>query len=103
MPRRPEPLQTTRMLGVGAFLWLLYAVVWIWYPQPSSKHGIGFFTAFYNVCLFGGLLFLAVGMFLRATAWAQAWRDGTDGPYDFPADVTVSENPGFPAEDDPDF
>jgi hypothetical protein len=103
MPRRPEPLQTTRMLAVGAFLWLIYAVIWIWYPQPASKHGVGFVTALYNVCLLGGLLFLGVGMFLRASAWAQAWRDGTDGPYDVPADVVMSENPTFPAEDDPDF
>ncbi|BEP12359.1 hypothetical protein acdb102_06700 [Acidothermaceae bacterium B102] len=103
MPRRPEPLQTTRMLGAGTLLWLIYAVIWIWYPQPSSKHAVGFVTALYNVCLFGGLLFLAVGMFLRASAWAQAWRDGTDAPYDFPADVIVSERTDFPAEDDPDF
>ena len=42
-------------------------------------------------------------MFLRATAWAQAWRDGTDGPYDLPVEVVISEHTGFPAEDDPEF
>lgn len=103
MPRRPEPLQTTRVLGVGFVMWLLYAVIWIIAPQPTSAHLVGLLTAATELLLYGGLLFLAVGMFLRATAWAQAWRDGTDGPYDFPVDVVVSERTDFPAEDDPDF
>ena len=38
MPRRPEPLQTTRVLGVGFVMWLLYAVIWIIAPQPTSAH-----------------------------------------------------------------
>ena len=103
MPRRPEPLQTTRMLGAGTLLWLIFAVLWIWYPQPSSKHVVGLLTVIYTFCQYGGLLFLGVGMFLRATAWTQAWRDGTDGPYDAPTGVLLSENPTFPAEDDPEF
>jgi hypothetical protein len=103
MPRRPEPLQTTRMLGLGAFLWLLYAAISIWYPTPTNKHAVGLVSAVSYIALYGGLVFLGVGMFLRATAWVQAWRDGTDGPYDFPIEVVLSENPGFPAEDDPDF
>jgi protein-S-isoprenylcysteine O-methyltransferase Ste14 len=103
MPRRPEPLQTTRILAAGAFLWLILAILGIWSPQPESKHVVGLLSVVYTLCEYGGLLFLGVGMFLRATAWTQAWRDGTDGPYDVPADVVMSENPTFPAEDDPDF
>jgi hypothetical protein len=103
MPRRPEPLQTTRMLAAGLILWLLYAIILVWYPQPTSRHAVGLITTISNLSLYGGLVFLGVGMFLRATAWAQAWRDGTDGPYEFPADVIVSERTDFPAEDDPDF
>jgi hypothetical protein len=103
MPRRPEPLQTTRMLAVGFGMWLLYALIWIIAPQPTSSHLVGLLTASTEILLYGGLLFLGVGMFLRAAAWAQSWRDGTDAPYDFPADVIVSERIDFPAEDDPDY
>ena len=56
-----------------------------------------------QVVFWGGLLFLAVGMSLRASAWIQDWKDGTDAPYDAPTDVIVSERIDFPAEDDPDF
>jgi hypothetical protein len=103
MPRRPEPLQTTRMLGVGFGMWLLYAVILIIAPNPSSSHLVGLLSACTDVLLDGGLLFLGVGMFLRASAWAQAWRDGTDAPYEFPDDVIVSERIDYPAEDDPDY
>ena len=103
MARRPEPLQTTRLLAVGFVMWLLYALIYVIAPQPTSSHLVGLLTATTFLLLYGGLLFLGVGMFLRASAWAQAWRDGTDAPYDFPADVIVSERTDFPAEDDPDF
>jgi hypothetical protein len=103
MPRRPEPLQTTRMLGLGFVLWFINAAMRIISPTISSAHVTGLWLAILDWTFWGGLLFLSVGMFLRATAWAQAWRDGTDGPYDFPTEVVRSENPGFPAEDDPDF
>lgn len=103
MQRRPEPLQTMRMLGTGALLWVIYVIIWIWYPQPTSPHAVGLVTAINNLSLYGGFLFLGVGMFLRATSWLQEWRDGTDGPYQVPGDVIVSERLDFPAEDDPDF
>ncbi|MDX6255811.1 MAG: hypothetical protein QOJ11_2145 [Frankiales bacterium] len=102
MQRRPEPLQTTRMLGVGLALWFFYGVIFILAPQPTSSHLVGLLTATTNLLLYGGLIFLFIGMFLRATAWAQAWREGTDGVYERPADV-VSERADFPAEDDPDY
>jgi hypothetical protein len=103
MQRRPEPLQTTRMLGAGLFLWLLYAVIAVWNPSASSAHVVGFITAVADLARYGGLILLLVGMFLRATAWATAWREGTDGLYEQPADVVVSERMDFPAEDDPDY
>ena len=102
MPRRPEPLQTSRMLGTGVFLWLINAVLRIAAPSITSSHVDGFWLTILDWTFWGGLLFLAVGLFLRATAWAQAWREGTDGVYLPPTDV-VSERLDFPAEDDPDY
>lgn len=103
MQRRPEPLQTTRMLGAGLVLWFFYALIFVLAPQPTSTHVVGLLTATTNLLLYGGLIFLFIGMFLRATAWAQAWRDGTDGGYERPVDVVVSERMDFPAEDDTDY
>lgn len=103
MRRRPEPLQTTRLLGSGLFLWLIYAFVFVLSPTITNTHMSGLINALTTFCLYGGLVFLLTGMFLRATAWAQDWRDGTDAPYDAPNDVIVSERVDFPAEDDPDY
>ena len=91
------------MLAAGAALWLIYAIVSIWYPTPKNRHAVGLITVVSYIALYGGLIFLLIGMFLRATAWIQAWKDGTDGPYDVPTDVVVSERVDYPAEDDPDF
>lgn len=105
MPRRPEPLQTTRMLSTGLALWLLDAVLVVWNPNSSSGHVLAFISIAETMLLDGGLIFLLIGMFLRATAWAQAWRDGTDGQY-VAADAAgspVSERLDYPADDDPDF
>ena len=102
MQRRPEPLQTTRMLGAGLFLWLVYAAIAVWNPSASSQHVVGLITAVADLARYGGLILLLVGMFLRATAWAQAWRDGTDAIYERPGDFGP-ERPAFPPEDDPDF
>jgi hypothetical protein len=103
MQRRPEPLQTTRMLAGGLALWLFNALIRILAPEPTSTHVQGLLSSILDFAFWGGLLFLGVGMFLRATAWAQSWRDGTDGGYELPVDVIVSERIDFPAEDDPDF
>ena len=102
MQRRPEPLQTTRLLGVGALLWLINAVLRVLAPTITSVHVGGFFSVVLDWTFWGGLLFLGVGMFLRATAWAQNWRDGTDAIYERPGDFGP-ERPAFPPEDDPDF
>ena len=91
------------MLAFGLFLWLIYAALAIRYPTSTNKHTVGLITAISYISLYGGLIFLAVGMFLRASAWIQDWKDGTDAPYDAPTDVIVSERIDFPAEDDPDF
>jgi hypothetical protein len=103
MQRRPEPLQTTRMLGAGLALWLFNALIRIIAPNPGSTHTAGLLSSVLDFAFWGGLIFLLVGMFLRATAWAQAWREGTDGLYERPADVVVSERMDFPAEDDPEY
>ncbi len=103
MQRRPEPLQTTRMLGAGLLLWLVYAVIAVWNPSASSPHVVGFIQAVADLARYGGLILLLVGMFLRAAAWTTAWREGTDQIYERPAEVVDSERPDFPAEDDPDY
>jgi hypothetical protein len=102
MQRRPEPLQTTRMLGAGLFLWLVYAVLAVWNPSSTSRHVVGFIAAVADLAKYGGLILLLVGMFLRAAAWSVAWRDGTDSIYERP-DTAVPERTEFPAEDEPDF
>jgi hypothetical protein len=89
------------MLSVGAVLWLANALLRIISPEPSSTHAQGLLSSILDWTFWGGLLFLAVGMFLRATAWAQDWRDGTE-PYVVP-DVIISERTDFPAEDDPEY
>src|ERR1700712_2199931 len=102
MQRRPEPLQTSRMLGAGLFLWLFYAVLAIWNPSSTSRHVVGFIAAVADLAKYGGLILLLVGMLLWAAAWAVAWRGG-------PADIYESPSPAgperidFPAEDEPDY
>jgi hypothetical protein len=103
LPRRPEPLQTTRMLSTGLALWLLDAVLVVWNPNSTSGHVLGLISIVQSMLLDGGLIFLLIGMFLRATAWGQAWRDGTDEVYEVPRNAPVSERIDFPADDDPDF
>lgn len=91
------------MLGLGLFLWLVNGFLRILSPRINSRHVVGLLSGILDWAFWGGLLFLAVGMFLRASAWLQDWKDGTDAPYDAPTDVIVSERIDFPAEDDPDF
>jgi hypothetical protein len=99
MPRSPEPVQTSRVLAVGAFLWVINAALRIVNPSISSTHLQGVLSTVLDWTFWGGLLMLAVGMFLRATSWVQDWRDGTDR-YQPPSDVVVSERLDFPADDD---
>jgi hypothetical protein len=103
MPRRPEPLQTTRMLSTGLALWLLDAVLVVWNPNSTSGHVLAFISIAETMLLDGGLVFLLIGMFLRATAWSQAWRDGTDAQYGLSPDAPASERLDYPADDDPDY
>jgi hypothetical protein len=91
------------MLSTGLALWLLDAILVVWNPNSTSGHVLALLSIVETMLLDGGLIFLLIGMFLRATAWAQSWRDGTDTQYGLPTDAPVSERLDYPADDDPDF